>query len=157
MAETRTLTMERVFDAPVEKVWAAWSRPEEIAKWWGPKDFGSEGNKIDFQVGGKSVLCMVSPDGQKMYSGGTYKEIVKHQKIVTTDSFMDAEGNIISAKEYGMAVDFPKELVITITFEALGDKTKLTIQHVGLPVGEDADMAEAGWNESLDKLAESLK
>jgi len=155
----RTLVLERVFDAPVEKLWAAWTEPEQISKWWGPKDFGSPAadNKIDLRVGGKCILCMLTPEGQKTYSGGIYQEIVPHKKIVITDNFMDAEGNVISATAYGMPADFPHEMLVTVTFEDLDGKTKLTIKHEGLPEGEMSDMTSAGWNESLDKLVDSLK
>ena len=154
---SRTLTIERVFDAPVERVWAAWTDPELAGKWWGPKGYTSPDNKIDLRVGGKVILCMQGPDGKKMYSGGTYKEIIPQQKIVMTDSFMDAEGNVISAAEYGMPADFPAEMLVTVTFEDQDGKTKLTIVHEGLPAGEMSDQTEGGWNESLDKLADSLK
>ena len=56
---------------------------------------------------------------------------------------------------YGMA-DFPLETELTVTFEDQDGKTKLTLRHAGMPVGEHGSQAEAGWNESLDKLAASL-
>ena len=162
MAETRNLVIERTFDAPIEKVWAAWTEPEHIAKWWGPKNFTSHDNRIDLRVGGKNILVMHGPVGTEwdydMYSGGTYKEIVEHKKIVVTDSFMDKDGNVVSPEKYGMSGDFPKELLVTIEFESLPDgKTHLKVTHQGMPAGEGADQAEAGWNESLDKLEKSLQ
>jgi uncharacterized protein YndB with AHSA1/START domain len=160
MAEQKTVRLERVFDAPVERVWAAWTDPELVAKWWGPKHFTSHDNKIDFKVGGKYVLCMHAPKefgDQDMYSGGEYKEIVPMKKIVMTDNFMDKDGNVVSPDVYGMPADFPQNLLVTIEFEELeGGKTKLTLTHEGLPAGEQGEQAEAGWSESLDKLADSL-
>jgi uncharacterized protein YndB with AHSA1/START domain len=154
---TRELVITRVFDAPRELVWKAWTDPEHVARWWGPKNYTSPVCKIDFRVGGKYLFCMRSPEGKDFWSTGTYKEIIPPEKIVVTDSFADSEGNVVSATEYGMP-EMPLELQVTVTFEDLGDgKTKMTLRHVGFPEGEMSEMAGAGWNESFDKLAESLK
>jgi uncharacterized protein YndB with AHSA1/START domain len=56
-----------------------------------------------------------------------------------------------------MSGDWPLELLVTVTFEEDDGKTKLTLRHEGFPDGENRDLAKAGWNESLDKLAEYLK
>ena len=76
--------------------------------------------------------------------------------MVFTDSFADAAGNVVQATEYGFGAYFPLELLVTVTFEEIQGKTKLTLQHAGFPPGEHGDQASAGWNESLDKLAETL-
>lgn len=160
MAESSTVVIERVFEAPVEKVWQAWTDPEWVKKWWGPKDFTAPVAQIDFRVGGKYLYAMHGPAGSQwdkdMYSGGTYKEIMPLKKIVVADSFMDKDGNVISGAEYGMPMDFPSEQLLTTMFEDKGGKTKLTLRHEGFPKGQDLG-AKAGWNESLDKLADSLK
>ena len=76
---------------------------------------------------------------------------------MATDSFADAEGNVVPASHYGMGDDMPLELEVTVTFEDEGGKTKMTLTHVGFPAGRMQEMATEGWNESFDKLAESLK
>ena len=63
---------------------------------------------------------------------------------------------LVPASYYGMNGDWPLELLVTVTFEEYEGKTKLTLQHIGIPAGENRDLAEAGWNESFDKLAEDL-
>jgi hypothetical protein len=55
-----------------------------------------------------------------------------------------------------MSADFQLEMLVTVTFEDLGEKTKLTLHHVGIPAGADRDGANIGWSQSLDKLAEAL-
>ncbi len=155
---TRELVITRVFDAPRELVWKAWTDPEHVMRWWGPKGYTSPVCKIDFRVGGKYLFCMRSPEGKDYWSTGTYREIIPPEKIVVTDSFADSEGNVVPASEYGMPGEFPLELQVTVTFEDLGDgKTKMTLRHVGLPEGQMGEMAADGWNQSFDKLAESLK
>ncbi|MFA6042226.1 MAG: SRPBCC domain-containing protein [Patescibacteria group bacterium] len=161
-AGSDALIIERTFSAPVEKVWQAWSDPELAKKWWGAKAFTAPSMTIDFRVGGKYLFCMrgkPAPDApeQDFWSTGTYKEIVPMQKIVCTDSFADAQGNIISGKEYGME-NFPLELEATITFESLADgTTKMRLEHAGMPAGTDKELTQVGWNESFDKLAAAIE
>ena len=152
-----TLTLSRVFDAPVEVVWKAFTDPKEIVKWWGPQNFTTPFVKIDFRIGGKYLYCMRSPEGQDIWITGTYKEIVTLKKIVSSDSFADENGNVVSASHYGMGDDFPTELEITFLFESQGAKTKFTLHHVGVPGGKLSEMTASGWNEFFDKLAEVLK
>lgn len=151
------LVIIRVFDAPRNLVWKAWTEPEHVMEWWGPKGFTAPIVKTDFRVGGKSLLCMRSPEGEDYWSTGVYREIVEPEKIVTTDSFSDAQGNVVSASHYGMSGEWPLELLVTVTFEEDDGKTKLTLRHEGFPDRENRDLAKAGWSESLDKLAEDLR
>ena len=152
-----TLTLSRVFDAPVELVWNAWTDPKQIAKWWGPKNFTTPFVKLDFRVGGKYLYCMRSPEGQDFWSTGMYKEIIPLKKIVASDSFSDEKGNVVPASHYGMAADYPLELEVTFLFENQNGKTKFTLHHVGIPGAEVSDLTSVGWNEMLYKLADTLK
>jgi uncharacterized protein YndB with AHSA1/START domain len=151
------LKIERIFDAPRELVWKAWTEPERIMRWWGPKDFTSPSCKIDFRVGGTYLFCMRWPHGSDLWSTGVYLEIVQLEKIVYTDSFADEKGNVVPATYYGFSGDFPMENQVTLIFEDIDGKTKLTLIHEGLPAGEHRNNASIGWNQSLDKLAESIK
>ncbi len=158
---TTDIVITRIFNAPRERVWAAWTDPELTMKWWGPEGFTSPACKIDLRVGGKFLFCMRGPAGTEfdkdMWSTGEYREIVPMEKIVCTDNFADAEGNIVSPKDYGMPGDWPEEMIVTVTFEDAGEgKTKMTLVHKGHPT-EMADMAQAGWNQSLDKLAAAVQ
>jgi len=152
----RELAITRILDAPRDRVFRAWTDPEQVKCWFGPKGFTIPFAEIDLRVGGKYRNVMRSPDGKDYWSAGTYREIVEPERIVITDSFSDAEGNVVPASYYGMSGDWPLELLVTITFEEYDGKTKLTLRHEGMPEGENADGAEQGWNESFDKLAEYL-
>ena len=155
------LVIRRVFDATREHVWNAWTRPEEVKKWWGPKDFTAPHISMDPRPGGKYVFCMrgAGPDGveKDYWSTGTYQEVVPLEKIVCTDSFADEKGKVVPATHYGMGADFPRELLVTVTYEDLGCKTRMTLRHEGLPEGNMKEMARQGWSTSFDKLAASLK
>ena len=153
----RELVITRIFDAPRELVWKAWMEPDRFMRWWGPKNFTAPVCKIDLRVGGSYLYCMRSPEGQEYWSTGVYREIVPMERLVMTDSFADEKGNVVPASHYGMPGDWPSELVVTVTFEDHDGKTKMTLKHVGLPPGTMSDLTNVGLNESLDKLADSLK
>jgi len=158
--DTRDLIITRLFDAPAEFVWKAWTEPERVMRWWGPIGFTSPVSRIDLRVGGEYLNCMRSPDGKDYWSKGFYREIVPPERLVMTDSFADEKGNIVPASYYGMSKDFPLEMLITVTFEehdGKNGKTRLTLRHTGMPSGPDSEGAQQGWNESFDKLAEYLE
>lgn len=147
------LTITRVFDAPRERVWRAWTEPEVLKRWSGPEGFTLPVCRIDLRVGGAYLFCMRSPEGQDFWSTGVYREIVSPERLVCTDSFADEKGNVVPASHYGMTGDFPLELQVTVTFEDQDGRTLMTLRHAGMPAGEHGEMAAAGWNGSFDKLA----
>jgi uncharacterized protein YndB with AHSA1/START domain len=151
------IVINRVFDLPVSKVWQAWTEPEQFKKWWGPEGFTCPISKMEARKGGKYLSCMRSADGKEFWSTGVIEEFIPQKKLVVTDSFSDAKGNIIPASEYGMPGDWPDQLLITVNFEELGEnRTKITLQHEGIP-DEMREECIKGWNESLDKLAKNLR
>lgn len=155
-AQTSDLVIERVFDAPRELVWRAWTDPEHLMRWWGPKGYTCPVCEIDLRVGGKYLNCMRSPEGRDYWGTGVFREIVPNERLVMTDSFADEHGNVVPASHYDMTGSMPLEMLITVTFEDLGGKSKMTLRHSGIPAGEDRDGAQQGWSESFDKLADAL-
>jgi uncharacterized protein YndB with AHSA1/START domain len=159
-SEQRDIIITRIFDAPREQVWRAWTESESLKRWWGPKGFTTSVSTIDLRVSGKYVYCMrgAGPDGVvKDYWGtGVYKEIVPLKRLVCTDSFADEKGNVVPATHYGMGKEFPLEMLVTVTIEELDGITTMTLRHTGIPEGEMTDLTRAGWNESFDKLGEEL-
>lgn len=159
------LVITRTYDASRERVWEMWTHAEEMQKWWGPKDFPHPSCKLDVRIGGTSHICMKTPDGQEIWSGGEYKEIVPNERLIMSDYFTDKDGNKVSPTVYGMPHDFPLEMTITVTLEDTKDpasefspiKTKMTLRQGPHPAGEIFSMARAGWSESFEKLAELLK
>jgi uncharacterized protein YndB with AHSA1/START domain len=162
MSEIKTAQKEiviiRIFDAPRALVWKAWTDPKHFMQWWGPKDFTCPFATIDLRVGGKYLNCMLAPDGKEYWCTGEYREIIPMERIVYTDCFSDEKGNVVHASYYEIpGDDWPMEMMVTVIFEDFDGKTKMTLTHVGHPGGKMGEMASMGWNESLDKLAESLK
>ena len=151
--EAERMVVTRVFDAPRELVWKAWTDPKYVMQWWGPKGFTSPACKMDVRVGGKSLLCMKTPDGYEGWNAIEYHEIVLHEKIVSSMYFSDSEGNKIDPEQLGMEPAIDGAYDVTI-FEDLGNgQTKLT--HIGnesMQSAKNSGQLE-GWIEILDKVA----
>jgi len=149
------IKVERIFDAPRELVWKAWTDPKHFMQWWGPQGFTSPLAEMDLRVGGKYHIGMTSPDGRNMYNMGVYSEITPPERLVFTQCMSDEHGNAVSPASFGMT-DMPDETEVIVTLEDVDGKTKLTVQQIGFPKGQMTDMAAGGWAQSLEKLATTL-
>lgn len=151
------MVVTRVFNAPRELVWKAWTDPRYVMQWWGPKGFTAPVCNIDFRVGGKFLYCMRSPDGQDFWNAGEFHQIVPEQKIVLSMYFADAEGNRVEPEHYGMQHTAIEDAHDTVLFEDLGSgQTKVTF--IGNEPMEDATESGQveGWNQIFDKVAAVL-
>jgi uncharacterized protein YndB with AHSA1/START domain len=165
MAETtqtvkkEDLVVTRIIDAPIELVWQAWTVPEHVMRWWGPKDYTSPTCKIDLREGGNYLFCMRAPQdqgGQDFYNAGVYTKILPLERLEFTQFLADKDGNQIDPAQVGMPPDFPKELRMVIVFKAKGEMTELTITEYAWTVGQMYVYSYAGMQQSIDKLAASL-
>jgi len=156
----KDLIVTRVLDAPRVNVWKAWTDPDIVKQWWGPKDFTAPHISIDLRTGGRFVYCMrgAGPDGKvkDYWNTGEHRQIVPLKKLVTTMNFADEQGKPVPASHYGMPGKWPKEVLLTVTFAGIKDgKTKLTVREDGIP-HEMIEMARLGWEQQLDKFADAL-
>ena len=152
--QNNPLTITRIFDAPVERLWRAVSDSKEVQRWWGPKDCTCPFCSMDFKVGGKYVLCMRSDDGE-IWNTGVFKEIIPMKKIVRMESAADEKGNAVPPSYYGhpeLAMEFE---MIWLFDEMKDGTTRMTFTHVGLSDSIRKE-CEIGWNQTFDKLAEIL-
>jgi uncharacterized protein YndB with AHSA1/START domain len=153
------LLVTRILDAPLEAIWKAWTEPEQVKRWWGPKYYTSPWCKIDLRVGGKYIFAMQAPadqGGQISYTAGEYQRIEPMRLLEFTQGLSDENGNRIDPQKAGMPADFPKELHTTVTFKAKGQMTELTIKEVGWTEGQMFVYALAGTQQQTDKLAEAV-
>ncbi len=152
--ETARMVITRVFEAPREVVWKAWTDPENMMQWWGPNGFTAPVCRMDFRVGGKFLCCMRSPDGQEFWNGGEYHEIVPHEKIVSSMYFSDSEGNKVEPAHYGIDHEVIEGACDKTLFEDFGNgQTKLTFLG-NEPMEEAIKSGQVeGWNQILDKVA----
>jgi len=145
----RTLRIARVFDAPRERVFAAWTKAEQLAHWFGPANFGVHSCEVDARPGGVFRLCMRSPEGKDYWVRGVYREIVPPEYLVIACAADDENG-----------VE-RLECVIDVSFAAQGGKTKLMLNTTAR--GESPEAAamlsgmEQGWQGSLERLQPALQ
>jgi uncharacterized protein YndB with AHSA1/START domain len=143
------LILERTFNAPRELVFKVWTDPTHLAKWWGPKDFTTTVETLEVRPGGTLLVTMHGADGLVIPMKGVFQEVTPPERLIfITSSFEDEAGNA------------QLEVRNTITFVEVDGKTKLTVQALVLKstpavAGSLAEMEE-GWNQSLDRLAETL-
>jgi uncharacterized protein YndB with AHSA1/START domain len=122
-AKTHDVVVTRIFDAPVELVWKAWSDPQYVLQWWGPTGFTCPLAKMDFRQGGTSLVCMRAPQefgGQDYYNTWTYVTILPLQRIEYILKFTDKGGNAFDPVEMGLPAGIPKEVLNVNTFQDLG-------------------------------------
>lgn len=153
------LVVTRIIDAPVEAVWKAWTEPEQVRHWWGPKYYTSPSCQIDLRVGGKYVFAMQAPaeqGGLVSYTCGIYQRIVPMERLEFTQGLGDADGNRLDPQKAGMPPDFPKELHTVVTFKPKGNMTELIITQTGWTEGTMFVFALAGTQQQTDKLAATI-
>ena len=152
--EAERMVVTRTFDAPCALVWKAWTDPDSIVRWWGPKDFTVASCAMDFRVGGKFLCCMRAPDGQEFWNACDYFEIVPQEKIVFSMYFADSGGKKVEPAQYGIeheAIDGAKDVVL---FEDVGaGRTRLTfIGNETMASATESGQVE-GWYQIFDQLA----
>jgi uncharacterized protein YndB with AHSA1/START domain len=139
----QTLVLTRLLDAPRRLVFDVWTRPEHLARWWGPHNFSLPTCEVDFRVGGGYRFCMRAPDGTDHWVRGEYREIVDPERLVFTWVRDDEEG-----------LRFHSTNLVTVIFAEHGAQTKLTLHHANFQTTADRDDHGGGWNQCLDRLAE---
>lgn len=142
-ADDRTLFLERVFDAPLALVWACWTEQEHLAQWSAPRGFTIPQGEGDLRPGGKWRCQMRSPEGNTLWLGGAYCEIVPMRRLVMTHAW----------EEDGVP---GHETLVTVEFAGFGGKTKITLTQTGFDSSGARDGHAGGWSECLDILAEHL-
>ena len=96
----RKLNITRAFNAPVEKVWRAWTESALLDKWWAPRPWRAETKTMDFSEGGYWLYCMAGPQGEKAWCRVNFTAITQQQNFAATSMFSDEEGT--------PTADFPK-------------------------------------------------
>ncbi len=146
-SDPRVIEGTRLFDAPRELVFAAFSDPEHLAQWWGPNGFTTTTHSFDFRVGGVWRFVMHGPDGRDYQNRVTYEQIVPAERI---------------AYRHGGSDDVePVQFIQTVTFEDVGGMTRLT-WHGVFPSAEERTRvikkygADKGLVQTMTRLADYI-
>lgn len=157
-APTKELVIERVFDAPRERVFDVFTQPEHLQKWWGPKMVGIPVAEFDARPGGTIFIAERPPDGAMHYIVGVVREIERPSRVVFAIHFADADRRRVAPPAgAGLPSTWDDEIVSSVTFSAEGRRTRVTIraQRSGV-TAEWSEMARGGWGEALDKLGYAI-
>lgn len=157
-----TTVFTRLFDAPRDLVWKAWTDPAMLCQWWGPQGFTCPEARMDLRVGGEYKFVMRGADGTEFPVKGIFLEVVEGEKLVMTDVADDMPKEWLErarAHGSGDGTRLP-ESFWTVTFESRGQQTLLKIvTQFASEADRDAMVKmgmQEGWAESLDKLDDVL-
>lgn len=162
MTQTAEFVISRSFAAPRERVWAAWTTPEQLLQWMGPKGTTGAVLSADVRVGGLLHYRMDVPGGHVMWGRVAYRDITAPSFLSYIQSFSDEEGGIARAPFFDGR--WPLEMLTTVTLEEDGEGTLLTLRWS--PINAEADEVanfvsnipsmNGGWGGSFDQLAQFL-
>ena len=143
--KSNELKLTRVYDAPVEAVWEAWTDPEQVAKWWGPRGFTLTTHSKDLRPGGHWRYTMHGPDGTDYPNNTIYHEVEEYKRLVY---------------DHGGYEDRPPLFRVTVLFKRIGGQTQLEMS-MAFPSPEEAEQAKkfikkANGHSTWDRLAEYL-
>jgi uncharacterized protein YndB with AHSA1/START domain len=138
------LVIDRVFNAPRDVVWKAWTDPEQLKQWSAPRGFKIPVSEGELRPGGAWRATMRKPDGEELRLGGEYREIVEPERLVFTHAWYDENGNP------------GPETLVTVTLTERDGKTAMNFRQTGFSSGDSRDGHAGGWTECFELLDELL-
>lgn len=137
-----SLTLRRHIKAPPAKVYDAWTRPEQLAQWWGPEGSAFGSADLDLRVGGRFFIRFATPDGEQHGVGGAYREVVTGERLVFDWAWQSTPERVS---------------LVTLRFAPDGDGTLFTLIHEQFFDEQARAGHERGWTVGLDRLAAHLE
>ena len=132
-----SLTLKRHLNAAPEKVYAAWTDPQKLIKWFGPDSGAVERAETDVRTGGRYTVVFFTEDGEEHHVSGLYREVVQNEKLVFTWAWRTMP---------------ERESLVTVLIRPDGDGSMLTLMHEQFFDEPARDRHEYGWTGSLNKL-----
>lgn len=138
------LQLRRLLPAPPERVFAALTRPDDLARWWGPRLFTTPEIELDLRVGGRYRFTMQPPDGEPFHLSGEYLEITPPSWLAYSFRWEEPTPD-------------DRETVVTLVLDAFGEATELTVRQGDFATGDRLVLHRSGWTDSLDRLSALLQ
>ena len=138
--DNKKIKVVREFDAPVEKVWSAWTERELLDQWWAPRPWKAITQSMDFRNGGTWLYYMEGPDGSRHYCRADYSSIVPNKSYKGLDAFCDEKGNINT--------DFPR-MNWQVDFKKADDATRVDVEISFASVEDLEKIIEMGFKEGF--------
>ena len=143
MNETHDLVVTRTFDAPRERVWRAWSDPDEVMKWWGPQGFTVASLRFEPRVGERYRIEMVPPDGDPFHLTGEFREVEPPARLAFTFSYENPDPDDV-------------ENLVTLSFRGMGESTEVAFAQGPFKTEARRALHRDGWGDSFDRLERQL-
>ena len=143
--EGRDLILKRIFNAPPEKVFKAWTEPALLKQWFAPLPWTTAKVETEVRVGGANLIVMRSPDGKEYPNHSVYLEVVKNERLVFTDAFTAAWQ--LSEKPF---------MVVELMFEVQGENTNYTARVHHWSIADRVAHERMGFHQGLVTCAEQL-
>jgi uncharacterized protein YndB with AHSA1/START domain len=140
MSRPAFVRLVEVFDAPRERVFAAWTEPERLKRWWGPGAYRTTEAEVDLRPGGRYALTL---EPGAMHLAGEFREVVPPERLVYTWRWV-------------AGVPDTRESLVTVEFHDLGARTEVVLLHDNFAGPGPVDMYDAGWASGLQKLGAHL-
>ena len=152
----KEIVMERVLDAPRERVFEVFTKPEHIQKWWGPKRVGIAEVEFDARVGGGMFVAERGADGSMHRFAGVVREIVPPKRVVIAFHFVDEDRRRVGSSRAAVPDEWDGEIVQDVTLAAEGPRTRVTIRLSGSPSREWGEMAKLGLAENFGRVERAV-
>lgn len=157
----RPFVISRVFDAPRERVFEAWTNREQLVRWFGPRGFAMPEARLDLRPGGTFLYHLRSAEGQEIWGRFVYREIAPPERLVFVLSFSDPSGG---RTRHPGSDTWPMDMLTTVTFAEQGGKTQVTVEWVPFNATDvERDTFDAGresmhggWTGTFDRLTDYL-
>ena len=143
-ATASTLRLERVIPTPPAALFALWSAPAEVARWWAPDGYAAEVDAWDPTPGGAWRITLRGADRRAVAAAGTFRLVEPPLRLVFTWAWEDAAGAAGRASE------------VSVDFTAVPGGTRLTLVHAGFESAEARDRHDRGWADSVARLTRLL-
>lgn len=150
--EEKDVLITRLIDASPERLFAAWTDEKQLLQWYAPVGCSIEFDVLESRLRGNFLSCIRVPNGPECWCRGTYLEFDRPKSLVFSMTNCDERGNILDAASAGKDDGWPTETIITVTFEAVGRKTRLTLHQTVSEALATKTGAYSGWLQMLDRL-----
>jgi uncharacterized protein YndB with AHSA1/START domain len=154
--DSKMIVIHRIFDAPRDLVFEAWTKPEYLLLWFAPRECTIRFSRIDVRPGGSFHSCIRNPTFGDCWCVGVYEEIVRPERIVQTLAIADERGDKVDPVHVGHDSRWPPETRVVVTLDDYNGKTRLTLRQNVLESLAKQTGAYPGWLEMLDRLNELL-
>lgn len=139
-----TLRLERMFDAPIERVFAAFTDPTELPRWWGPHGFTTPGIDLELRAGGSYRLTMQPPDGEAFHLSGDFLDVQRPSRLCFTFNWEEPDPDDC-------------ETVVVLSLESTEGTTRVLLSQGEFATAGRLDLHRGGWADSFEKLDALLR